>query len=446
MDKPYIYQMAERTAAIRYEQLQAATVEKVKLCILDALECCVNPMTDGRGAAALACIPKDGPGCRSTLFGTGHKADAADAAYYNTVKACITSRNDTSMLAVCHPGNIIVSVALALAEETGASGRQIVEAVLAGYEMMIRFGLLLDGRLNPAWRYTALFGPVGAAFTAAKLCGLNVEQTASAASFACHSCCGVNEWALSGTGEDVFQNAAGARNGIFSMRLAKHGAVGCPTILEGDSGIAAAFGIRDGFEALTRDYGSGWLIGQIIHKPITSCVFVQNPCQAAAALVGRYPELAVERIDHVDVEVTAAAKNLFGTSNNERVETITHAIMSIPFGVASALLKGSAKGLSFSPPFDPRVLKLMKKCFVYENKAYTTPGHTTAKVTVCTEDGGVYSFEKEDLTPLTDGEVVRLFLETCSARIGTEGAERAERLVRQLEGLENCAELTALLA
>ena len=169
MGRNYIGQLAEMVAAISYESLSRETIEKAKLCIMDDLECCVNAMTDDRGTAALNSIVKMSGENSSTVIGTGLRADAADAAYYNTVKACITSRNDTSMLAVCHPGNIIVSVVLALAEQNGASGKQIIEAVVTGYEMMIRFGTLFDGRISTAWRYTALFGPVGAAFAAASI-------------------------------------------------------------------------------------------------------------------------------------------------------------------------------------------------------------------------------------------------------------------------------------
>ncbi len=444
--KTCIYRLAELSAAIKYEDLSKNTIEKIKLCIIDALECCVNPMTDGRALAALESIPTGCENAHSTLFGVGRKADAADAAYYNTVKACITSRNDTSMLAVCHPGNIIVAVVLALAEENGASGKRILEAVAAGYETMIRFGTLLDGKLHRSWRYTALFGPVGAAFAAAKLCGLSIDETASAASFACHSCCGVNEWALSGTGEDVFQNASGSRNGIFAMRLAKNGAKGCPSIIEGDSGIAAAFGVTDGYEILFQEYACGLLINQVIHKPITSCVFVQNPCQTAAQLLALHPSMALDEIDHIDVSVSASATKIYGTSENSHIETITHSIMSIPFGVASTLINGSASGLNFTPPFDPAVLSLMKKCFVYEEKAYMQADGLAAKVSIFFKDGKCIQHEKGTLTPLTDAEVKQLFHDTCEKRFGTKNADEALIRIGELDSADNCQDVTALLA
>lgn len=438
----YIYRLAEIVDAIKYEKLPQDVTEKAKLCIIDDLECCMNSMNDERGIAALESIPKDRG--NSTIFGMGYKADAADAAYVNTVKACIAVRNDTSKIAVCHPGNIIVAVVLALAEENHTSGRRIIEAVIAGYEAMIRFGIFLDGRLNPAWRYTAVFGPVGAAFAAAKVSGLTVEQTASAASFACHSCGGVNQWAISGTGDDVFQNSAGARNGIFSMRLAKNGAKACMSIIEGRTGIAAAFGIHDGYDILTKDY-EDYMIHTIMHKPIRSCVFVQNPCQAACGLLKEHPEINAGRVERIEIYVNTAAYTLPGTTNNEKIETITNAVMSIPYGVANVIVNRSDENLSFAPPFDSQVLELMHKCQVFEDKHYPAAGPQASRVKVWTTGGHEYEYENPELIPLTREEVKELFLHTCSERIGEENAGRALGWIEQLEKLDDCHAFIDLL-
>lgn len=440
----YIYKLAEIVDSISYDKLPQRIIEKAKICVIDNLECCMNPMNDERGIAALASVPKDGEQRGSTIFGMGHTADAADAAYVNTVKACIAVRNDTSKIAVCHPGNIIVSVVLALAEENQASGKKIIEAVVAGYEAMIRFGTFLDGRMNPAWRYTAVFGPVGAAFAAAKISGLGVEQTACAASLACNSCGGVNQWAVSGTGDDVFQNSAGARNGIFSMRLAKNGAMACPSIIEGDTGIAAAFGIYDGYDILTKEYDD-YLISTIIHKPIRSCVFVQNPCQATFGLISEHPDVNAENVERLEAYVNTAGYTLPGTTNNECVETITNAVMSIPYGVANVIINRTDKDLNFAPPFDGRVLELMHKCEVFEDKNYPAAGPQASRVKAFTTDGREYVYESPELTPLTDDQVRVLFLATCSQRLGEEKAGRALELLNQLEKLDTCRAVTELM-
>lgn len=444
--RTYIQKMADFAASVRYEALPQDVVDKVKVCIADALECCVSPMTDQRGEAALYSVRKDAPDHKATLFCTGHKASAEDAAYYNTVKGAITSRNDTGMAAMSHPGNVLVSTVLALAEENGASGKQVIEAIAVGYECMLRFGQLLHGRMDRAWRTTAVYGPVGAAFAAGKIAGLDADGIASAASFACHSCGGVNEWAITGTGEDVFQNAAGARNGIQAMRLAEGGAKGCPTILEGSAGIAAAFGVTDGFECLTRGLGETWLIHTVIHKPITSCILVQNPCQDVQLMLEENPQLAAADIDHVVIEVNKMSKEHYGCSNNERIDTLPNAIMSIPLGVAGTLIKGDCEKLNWIPPIAPDILDLMRRSVVVENEEYTKAGRSACTIRVFMKDGTVYSREKEKLTTMTDEQVWAKFRGTCAERVGADKAGEAGVLLEELEALADIRRIGELLA
>ena len=143
MERTFIQQMADFVSGLKYDNLPPAVVAQAKTCIIDALECNINTMTDERGEAAFLSPLKNLDGMKSTLFRKGAKADAADAAYYNSVKQSITSRNDTSLNALCHPGAVIVPTVIALAEEFNASGKRIIEAVVAGYETMIRFGTFL---------------------------------------------------------------------------------------------------------------------------------------------------------------------------------------------------------------------------------------------------------------------------------------------------------------
>lgn len=431
--------------SINYDVLPKEVIEKTKISIMDALECCINDMTDQRGYAAYASIPKDHMSARATIFDNGHKADAADAAYYNTVKGSITSRNDTSMIAMSHPGCLVIPTVLAVGEEVRASGKTVIESVIAGYEAMIRFGILLSGRMNRAWRTSAVYGPVGAAFSAAKVSGLSTDQMTSAGSFACHSCSGVNEWALSGTGEDVFQNAAAARNGIFAMRLAKGGARGCPNIIEGEAGIAAAFGINDGYDLMWKGMGDEWIIMQCINKPITSCIIVQNPCQTADAMLRLHPNIKHENISHVVVEVNKGHKEHYGCSNNSHVENIVDAIMSIPLGVASVLVEGSDSQLSFAPPYDPVILDMMHRIDVVEEQSFTAENRIGTRLHVFMKDGEEYVHEKEFLTPLTHEQVRDRFRSTCAAKYGIKRAKAIEDCIDKLEELDDIRKLTALL-
>lgn len=185
--------LADGVEAVSWEHLPKQVQEKLKICIKDGLECCLANKKDARGQAALASVM--GRKGTSTLILEKQKVAAEEAAFYNTVKGSLTSRNDSSRTAICHPGAIVIPAVLALAEENEASGEAVLEAVLCGYETMICLGTALQkAHINNAFRSTALVAAFGAAFASAKILGLSNQQIASAGSFGCHFAGGVNEW------------------------------------------------------------------------------------------------------------------------------------------------------------------------------------------------------------------------------------------------------------
>ena len=445
-----VKQLSDYTSSLKWEDVPSEVCDKVKLCIKDALECCLSPAEDIRSHAAYSSINKDRDFHSATLFAKGHKATAEDTAFYNTVKGALTSRNDSSRTAICHPGSILIPVAFGLGEEKCLPGKKVMEAILAGYETMIRLGsALVTARINGSWRNTSLVAPFGAAFAAAKVMGLSSIQTASAASFSCHFSGGVNEWAVAGTGEDVFQNGWGARNGILAMRLAASGAPGCLSILEGKNGLLAALGAENAANCLTADLWTNYRILEIMHKPIDSCFMVQGACQAAQKLINRYPSLqwTAQNIEKICIEVAGQAKSYPGCDNNREISSLVQGIMSIQLGVSSTFVQRSCQGIVWSPPIAPEILSLMKKCILEEDPHMTEqfPHKQGARVTVVLHSGEIFISFQEDVQPLTPEEVQDRFLQTTCRKLGSEKAHALNAMVDKLETLDDIHQLTQFL-
>ena len=424
---PITKTLADYTAALRVDALPEAVLDKLKLCIRDALECCLSPMRDQRSDAAFSSISRS-PALPCTLFGTAEHASAADAAFYNTVKGALTSRNDSSRTAICHPGSILIPVTFAIAQQTGASGAAVLEALLAGYETMIRLGsALVAANINGSWRNTSLVAPFGAAFAAAKLLGLDARQIASAASFSCHFAGGVNEWAVAGTGEDVFQNGWGAHNGIFAAQLAAAGAVGCDSILEGKSGLLSALDALDTQKLLTEGLPDTFRILEVIHKPINSCFMVQGPAQTAQRLLQEAgTPIAPAQIKSVEIDVAGQAKNCPGCDNNRSIGSLVQGIMSIQLGVASTLVRGSCDGINWAPPIDEAILQLMRRCHLREDPQMTAafPQLQGARIRVQLQDGRCFAAHQPDALPLTPAKVHARFLSTAANSLFRAGKSK----------------------
>jgi 2-methylcitrate dehydratase PrpD len=426
-----IEQLAEFASGIYLERLPENVTEKIKYCIADALECCLNGNRGDKRSEAVWEYVRERDGS-SAAFGRGKLLRASDSAFYNTVTGAVSSKNDISKAGSCHAGSVVVPVALALAQEYGCSGKMVMEAVLAGYETMIRLGIALRMSAMPkAFRSTSVLAPFGAAFTAAKILGLDREQTVHAVSFACHSASGFNNWVSEGTGEDVLQNGWGARNGIEAALLAKTGLPAAKYTLEDPDGLLAAFGALDYAELITKDLGEKWHILDVEYKAMASCLKLQAPCQAAKKLLPELPQLS--RIKKIVIGVSKVTLHHAGTAETNVCSQV-QAIMSIPFGVANVLVTGDYQKISWDPPYRDSIVKVMQLCSVEERPHLTEvfPQKRGADLTIVLDDGSVLYRMQEDIDGMSYADVEELFLNTMTEFY----KENAQYLLQEIMALD----------
>ena len=182
---------------------------------------------------------KPRPG-RSTVAAESARMDAADAAYLNASYGHGFEYDDVAGNA--HPGCCVVPVALAVAEEVGATLEQMLIAMVAGYEVYVRIGRLgSPDLLNCGWQPHAVLANFGAAAVAAKLHGFNVEQTHHALAIAMSHCSGTTEYTSTGGSIKRVHAGIGARNGIESAELARVGITGPRRYLTGNKGFYRTF-------------------------------------------------------------------------------------------------------------------------------------------------------------------------------------------------------------
>lgn len=435
-------QLAKFTCSLRLEDVPENVIRHARLCIMDAIECCVSSETDNRKTGAFASIAK-GSSLPCSLFGTDTRADIADTAFYNTVSGAIAYRNDVSIVGRGHPGSIAIPTALALAEGFKLDGKKLLESVIVGYEIMIRFGAMLGHADFPyAFRPTAFVAPVGSAFVAAKAMGLSVSQTISAASLAFNCAAGFNEWAEAGTGEDVIQNGNGARNGILCALQARGGVLGAPSVIEGKFGFNKAYGTCGFAGDLTDKLGETFYLTDTKFKQIPACMNVQNVAQLADR-IAKKPGFNVSEVKSILIEMTQGGKD-WPNGDKKDVETLIHAAMSLPYTTAATLIEGDCDKVRFSPPYSEELRKLIDRVEVFAKPEYTAiqHQHQVIGLSVFMNDGKVYFEESLDARTLTDEEVVRKFVSTID---GFYGKGKGEQLRILLSEIENRKDMGAVL-
>ena len=273
-------------------------------------------MVEGRAFCSFGCTRMGGP---SVVAGCGrHEAEVA--ALVNGSLAMSLEFDDLHMGARVHPGPVVISAALACAEREGVTGERFLDAVVRGYEAVIRLGYAFGPGHRSHWHSTATCGCLGAAAAAASLMGLDAARAVDAIGNAGTQASGLWQCRLDGALSKPLHAGRAAQSGLLAADLALHGLTGPFRILEGEHGMLAAMCPDPAPEALLADPEADWLIGQTAFKAWPSCAYTHSVIEAVLDLrrqvapeevgeitVTTYPE-AIEFADCAQPATASAAR------------------------------------------------------------------------------------------------------------------------------------------
>jgi len=229
-------QFGRWAAGLRYEDLPAAVVDRAKGVTLHALASALlgSQMESSRDALALLLGEEAGVTKGATVWVDGSTLTASGAAFVNSEMAYSGGKWDTFRM-LTHPGTSILPAALAAAESSGATGRELITAIAAGYEVSNRMSAeFIPTVMARGFHAGPVFGIFGAAVAAAKILRLSEDEITAAIGL-CVNLAGSN---LESRG---LREGVAVRNGLLAVALARQGARGNETALEGPAGFYHAF-------------------------------------------------------------------------------------------------------------------------------------------------------------------------------------------------------------
>ncbi|WP_372094738.1 MmgE/PrpD family protein [Tistrella mobilis] len=383
--------LARLALSVRLDDLPALVVAQAKRILRDT----VGVMLGGAALPEIRNLAAIAPGLAAggaSLFGTGTRAAAHMAALVNGTGGVSLELDEGNQFAVNHPGVHIIPALWALAEEEGASGAALLEALVAGYEIAVRVGAAtkLRGPVHPFGTHTI----IGTAVGAARLLGFDAALTARSIELAAGLPIASSQMAAN-SGASVRNLFTGFtnHNGLLAAKLARAGFCGEPGALEtvfgrilGERfGISVEARIEDFY--LTRNYFKIYACSRWNHAPIEAV----RDLRAAHGLT---PAM----IDRVIVHTYDPATRLGGG----RVANAYAAKHSIPFNVAAQLMHGSNDVGVYSEAVvhDPALVDLVARVTVREDPALTAllPGVRAARVEIGLRDGRVVSARSD--TPI----------------------------------------------
>lgn len=332
----------------------------------------------GLGAAASRVVmsePTAGPA--SVWASGGMRVSAEEAGFANGMLAHGMDYDDTHSSAHMHPGIVIVPTAIAVGEQVGASGREVLAATLIGYEVCARLGRLAAGSFqNRGVHPSSALGIFGAVAAAARLEGLDHALAVHAAGLAGSMASGLMEYLSDGSDTKQMHPGWAVKGAITAIKLARHGATGPATVLEGEFGVYRAFADQavDPSAALT-GLGEEWVGTAVATKPYPACHCVHAPVDALLALsqrLGIGPD-DVSRIRWITALVPHWYVKLVGEplEVKQAPRTVYEARFSLPYTLARAVADGKLSLESFeADKLDDPVVRELAGRIDYEEREY----------------------------------------------------------------------------
>jgi 2-methylcitrate dehydratase PrpD len=329
---------------LRFDALPAEVVTKAKTCILDLLGVSVCSYGHDNGEVAIKGARAGGARGRARVWPTGEKLRAIDAVLANSVVSHCILQDDWHQLSHAHIGATVVPTALAMGEEAASTGKEVLAAVVTGYDVEDRAGCLSVPAYSRGFRPSALYSYFGAAAVAGRLMKLDAEQMENALACAGSACGGVLQTYTDGSMEWSFQEGFGARGGILAATLASHGMVGSRNIFEGQRGIHRSYaGTLDGQEAALEALGERFQIMQTCFKRFSTGGANHGSAAVVWALKHKHA-IDHRRVREVRVDIprtgTHERMDYAGIPYQGPYHTIDQCVISKPFAIAALLIEG----------------------------------------------------------------------------------------------------------
>jgi 2-methylcitrate dehydratase len=450
--RPLAERLAAYAADLRYEDLDEATIESVKIHLIDSIGCGLAAFHDGPVRICRDVALANGGHGGATVIGTTRQTSPDLAAFANGAAFRYLDLNDAYVGRITgHPSDDIAAC-LAVAEAEHASAAELITAIVLAYEINCRLIDAFDVSMSArGWDVPMLSLPAVALATG-KLMKLAPDKLAQAVSLALNDHISMGQTRAQGLSDwKGIADAEAARNAIFGATLARAGLTGPAPIFEGRWGF---FNLVTGPAEIDTSRFGGRGVPFLIHqcglKSYAAHITAQTTVPAAVALAKDIGNL--DRIVAIEIGTTRRGKQIAGSDADkwapQTKETADH---SLPYVAARAMLDGDIGNDSYTPDklHDPRVLALMRKMAVNEDPDFATltvnvpPTRLTA-----TLDNGqkvvrlVDSMPGFPGRPVSRADVERKFRSNIGGRWPQQ---QTDAILQSLWALDQTHDLSALL-
>ena len=428
---------------IRWDETPEVAREVARHCLLDFFGVAIAGSHEPLTGILINEIVTGERSSEASLIGRKERASRLTAALVNGAAGHALDFDDTHMAMGGHPSVPVIPAILALAETTGASGRDVLEAIVVGIEAECRLGALIGAQhYTIGFHSTGTLGTFGAAAACAHMLKLDEDGWLRALGLAGTQAAGLKSGF--GTMAKPLHAGRAASNGLFSALAARGGYTSNPAIFETEQGFFATHaGATPSQEVLDRFAGK-FLIRDTLFKYHASCYLTHAPINAAQLIRSEH-RFDPKAIDEVEVRVHPS---LFSVCNIQEPKTGLEGKFSLRATTAMALLGEDTSDLatfSDAKVTAPGVVSLRDRVKIVA--AGKTP--QTRATVVVKSNGHDFQAESDSGKPADDlalqrDNLMRKFMALASPILGRKGAEASAEAALGAEKISSTAELLRL--
>jgi 2-methylcitrate dehydratase PrpD len=440
------------TAAIALRDLPPEVVQRARFLVLDLVGNIVRARHDAESTPALLSAARalglEGGSC--FVFGDTVRYTPPGAALVNGTLAHSLDFDDTHAPGTLHPGAPVIPAAIAAGEMAGASGTDVLAAIIAGYEVTCRLAVALPAGAHYARGYhpTATCGVFGAAAAAARVFGLDAAGVESALGIALSQSAGSLQFLVNGAWTKRFQVGWAAMAGLTAATLAREGFKGATDALAGRHGFLSTYAPDPVPERAVQDLGRVFELMATAVKPYPSCRYGHAGIDAVLALRAEHG-LTPDGIERITYGTSKAGMLLVGAPAEKKAnpQNVVDGQFSGPFVLSAALATGRMDWDSYRALHDPAIRSLLPKVVCEPDPAIEAefPANMSGKITILAQ-GRTYT--RTVIVPkgepdnfLSEAELRAKFAGLTNAVLGEAGAATLADAVLRIDRLDSVSSL-----
>ena len=437
--------VAEFIANLRYDTLPREIVEDARYRLLDWIGSALAGVRSQPALMVTEMVRAGGGSHQATVIKGGIKVPAPQAAFANGFIGHVAEFDDGHRLAIGHPGAVTVPVSLAVAEACSRSGKELLTAIVAGYEVLIRLGIAVNPSHYKIWHTTGTCGAFAAAASASSLLKLDPRRTQMALGIVGTMASGLLAKTI-GTHAKPLNAAHACQSGVQAALLAMEGFTGPEDVLTGEKGFLQATSADCSTKVLEDISEKKLLSNTAFYKVYASCGHTNSPLDAIFMIMKEH-DVPVHSIKQVLVETYRTSVELTGAFRNHDGE---EAKFSLPYCIAAALLYKKVTLEEFTPGklHDPVVVDLAARVTVTED-AEATKVFPARRATIKIELRNGRVIEKKVYSSNDTPDYAAIgekFMSLAMTTVDGRSAQKIKSLALGVDTLDTADELMGFLA